>query len=51
MKKPFIKIERREKPAPIEPKYKWLLPLMITIAVVVLVGAVVYAILTGAMIG
>ena len=51
MKKPLITIERREKPAPVEPKYKWLLPTIIVVAVVVLVGAVVFAAANGILIG
>ena len=47
MKKPFITIERREKPAPVEPKYKWLLPLLVSVAVVALVVLVIYSIATG----
>ena len=51
MKKPVIKIERREKPAPVEPKYKWLLPLLIAIAVVTLVVCVIIAAVNGVLIG
>jgi len=36
--------KRPEKPAP---RFKWLLPLFITVAVVVLVGAIVWGILAG----
>jgi hypothetical protein len=50
MKLPFT-VERRDKPAPVEPKYKWLLPLLVTVAVVVLVGVVVYSIATGVLVG
>jgi hypothetical protein len=51
MKKPIITIERREKPAPVEPKYKWLLPLLIAIAVVTLVVCVIIAAVNGVLVG
>jgi len=51
MKKPIITIERREKPAPVEPKYKWLLPLLVGVAVVALVAILVYSIATGVFFG
>ena len=47
MKKPLITIERREKPAPVEPKYKWLLPLLVAVAVVALVVIVIYSVANG----
>lgn len=51
MKKPIITIERREKPAPVTPKYPWLLPLLVGVAVVVLVGVLVYAAANGLLFG
>ena len=51
MKKPVISIERREKPAPVTPKYPWLLPLMVGIAVAVLVVIVIYSISAGVLVG
>lgn len=51
MKKPIITIERREKPAPAPPKYPWLLPLLVGVAVLVLVGVVVYAAVNGLLLG
>ena len=51
MKKPFIRIERRQKPAPVEPKYPWLLPLLVTIAVVTLVALVIVAAVNGVLFG
>jgi hypothetical protein len=47
MKKPIITIERRDKPAPVEPKYKWLLPLLIGVAAATLLVVVVYSVATG----
>lgn len=47
MKKPFIAIERREKPGPVEPKYKWLLPAIIVVAVVTLTVCVILGIASG----
>lgn len=47
MKKPIITVERRERPAPVEPKYKWLLPLLVGVAVVALLFVVVIASLNG----
>ena len=51
MKKPIITIERREKPAPVTPKYPWLLPLLVGVAVVVLLGVLVYAGVNGLLFG
>jgi hypothetical protein len=51
MKKPLITIERREKPAPVEPKYKWLLPLLVVIAVVTIVVVVIIASINGVLVG
>jgi len=47
MKKPFITIERRDKPAPVEPRHKWLLPLLIGVAIAALVIVTVYSLATG----
>jgi hypothetical protein len=47
MKKPVIRVERRERPAPVEPRYPWLLPLLVGLAVVTLVVIVVYSLATG----
>ena len=46
MKSP-IRIERREKPEPVEPKYKWLLPLLVVIAIAAIIFLVIYAVATG----
>lgn len=51
MKKPTITIERREKPAAVEPKHKWLLPLLIGIAAATLLAVVVIASLNGVLVG
>lgn len=51
MKKPVITIERREKPAPVEPRHKWLLPLLVAIAVGTLVVCLVIAAVNGVLFG
>lgn len=51
MKKPIITIERREKPAVGEPKYKWLLPLLIGVAVATIAVVVIIASLNGVLVG
>jgi hypothetical protein len=51
MKKPIITIVPREKPAPVEPKYKWLLPSIVVVAVVVIVVVVIIAVAQGTFIG
>ena len=51
MKKPVIKVERRDKPAAVEPRFTWLLPLLIGIAVATLVVIIIYSLATGVFFG
>ncbi len=51
MKKPTISVERRVKPIAPEPRYRWLLPLLVGIAVATLVVIIVYSLATGVFFG
>ena len=47
MKKPIITVERRERAAAPEPKHKWLLPLLIGVAIAALLLVVIVASING----
>jgi hypothetical protein len=51
MKKPYITVERRDRPAPVTPKHKWLLPLLIVVAVAGLSFAIIVAAINGVLFG
>ena len=48
---PRISLERRVKPAAPEPKFPWMLPLLIGIAVATLVVIIIYSLATGVFFG
>jgi hypothetical protein len=51
MKKPFLRVERTTRPPAGEPRYRWLLPLLIAVAAAVLVVIIVYSLSLGVFFG
>jgi len=48
---PRLSVERRVKPTAPEPKFRWLLPLLIGIAVATLIVIIIYSLATGVFFG